>query len=280
MTSPHQPTNLTLALERRGQGFPVLCLHGHPGSKQCMGMFTDFLAQDFLTIAPDLRGYGHSQVRSAFAMADHLEDLVESLDQEKISRCLILGWSLGGILALEMALRHPQRVSGLILIATAAFPRSDHPPISWQDNLYTGLAGLINWVVPGWRWNIRTWGQRSLFRYLLGQQTPAAYHYLAKAAVPAYLKTSRYAQQALNQAIQMGYNQENELAKITVPCLVLAGALDRHIIPAASKATAQGLSQSRWICYENTAHLFPWEIPDRVQGDIENWLEDYPDVCQ
>lgn len=265
MVRPVQPAPFTLALERRGQGFPVLCLHGHPGSKQCMRVFTDFLAQDFLTLAPDLRGYGHSQVRSAFTMSDHLADIVACLDRQKIRRCLVLGWSLGGILALEMALRYPQRVSGLILVATAAFPRSNHPPISWQDNFYTGLAGLTNWVMPGWQWNIRTWGRRSLFRYLLGQQTATAYQYLAKAAIPAYLQTSGYAQQALNQAISMGYNQEPELANITVPCLVLAGAKDRHIMPAASQATAQGLPQSRWICYENAAHLFPWEIPDQVQ---------------
>jgi proline iminopeptidase len=75
----------------------------------------------------------------------------------------------------------------MILIATAARPRGSHPPISWEDNLYTGIASLINRVVPGWQWNIDTFGKRSLYRYLIQQHTPQAYEYLPlKPCQPIY----------------------------------------------------------------------------------------------
>ena len=71
-------------------------------------------------------------------------------------------------MAIELALRFPERISGLILVATAAKPRGSHPPISWQDNFYTGVASILNKLNPGWAcWNIETFGKRSLYRSLI-----------------------------------------------------------------------------------------------------------------
>ena len=271
------PVNLNTYTQ--GKGFPILCLHGHPGSGRSMSVFTNYLSQRFQTIAPDLRGYGKSRFSGNFGMNDHLTDLEAILDRFQVEKCLVLGWSLGGILAMELALRLPQRVSGLILVATAARPYGNHPPISWQDNLYTGIAGILNYIKPSWRWNIETFGKRSLFRYLIQQHNSTAYKYIAKEAVPAYLQTSASATRALYSAIKAGYNRVEDLGQIPCPSLVLAGAEDRHINADFSLETSRHLENSEWCCYPNTAHLFPWEIPEQVLGDIDNWLEDHPQVA-
>lgn len=237
-----------------------------------MRVFTDQLSQQYTTIAPDLRGYGRSQTKTPFAMQDHLEDLGTLLDRLNIQHCLVLGWSLGGILAMELALQRPHRVTGLILLGTAARPRGSHPPISWQDNALTAIASLINKAAPGWQWNIDTFGKRSLYRYLIQQHTPQAYQRLAAEALPAFLQTSRPAQQALNQALSAGYNRLPDLGKITVPALMLCGECDRHITAHSSQETAQQLTDHTCKTYPNTAHLFPWEIPEPVLADIDNWL--------
>ncbi|MEZ2279868.1 MAG: alpha/beta fold hydrolase [Microcoleus sp.] len=261
-----------LSVSVKGTGFPILCLHGHPGSGSCMSVFTEHLSERFQTIAPDLRGYGKSRTFTPFDMTDHLLDLEALLDRFGIDRCLVLGWSLGGILALELAMKYPHRVTGLIILASAAKPRGSHPPISWQDNFYTGLAGIINWVIPGWQWNIDTLARRSLFRYLIQQHTSTPYRYLASAGTPAYLQTSPTATKALNTALRAGYNRLLNLGDIQCPSLVMAGEGDRHITSASSLETAQHLQECQWECYPNTAHLFPWEIPDRVLADIDRWL--------
>jgi pimeloyl-ACP methyl ester carboxylesterase len=263
---------VTLRLHQRGAGEPLLCLHGHPGSGAAMDVFTAPLSQRFRTLAPDLRGYGRSPATGRFEMTDHLADLTTLLDQQMVDRTLILGWSLGGILALELALQQPQRVAGLILIATAARPRGSHPPITWQDNLYTAIASLVNRAAPGWRWNIDTWGRRSLYRYLLQRHTPAAYRRLVYEGLPAYWRTSRAANQALSRALRQGYSRLEDLPRIQVPALVLCAAGDRHITAAASQETAAHLPHSTLHCYPDTAHLFPWEIPNQMHQDIERWL--------
>ena len=180
---------MRLHTQIQGNGFPILCLHGHPGSGEAMSVFTQSLSSadaqpaQFKTYAPDLRGYGLSRTAYPFEMKRHLDDLEELIAQHQIEQCLVLGWSLGGILALEMALRQPDIVQGLILVGTAARPVGSHPPITWQDNLLTGVAGVLNLAFPDWQ-PVRALGQKSLFRYLIRQHTPLAYQYLAKQGAP------------------------------------------------------------------------------------------------
>ena len=239
-----------------------------------MAVFEEQFAPRFRVLAPDLRGYGHSRTRSPFTMADHLADLTHLLAQAVSpgERPLLLGWSLGGILALELALGNPQGFAGLILIASAARPRGNHPPITWADQGFTAIASLINRLYPGWPWNIRTFGQRSLYRYLLHHHTPAAYRRLAQEGFPAYFQTSAFAQRALSQALRQGYDRRASLPTLTLPTLILCGQGDRHITAASSQETAALLPRSTLHTFPDAAHLLPWEIPERLLGAIEAWL--------
>ena len=285
-TLSRSQTLLNLGATSLCNGFPVLCIHGHPGSGSAMSVFTEPLASlGFDTYAPDLRGYGKSRTKYPFEMTSHLDDLEELIAAYEIKQCLVLGWSLGGILTMELALRRPDVVKGMILVGTAARPRGSHPPISLWDNVVTGVAGALNWglhaAVPeaesigGW---VRSLGKRSLFRYLIQQHTPVAYRYLARQGAPALLQMSRHADAALSQAIRAGYNRVPDIKSLEIPALMLCGECDRHITADSSLETAKALPNCEARCYPNTAHLFPWEIPDVVNADIQNWLTEHQDL--
>jgi proline iminopeptidase len=237
-----------------------------------MGVFCESLSSDYMTLAPDLRGYGNSQTQAEYSLTQHLDDLVELLDLHKIDRCIILGWSLGGILAMELALRCPDRIAGLILVATAARPIGKHPPTDWVETANTGIASLLNLAFPGHPWIINTFGKRSLYRYLLRQHSPHAYQRLAREGFWAYLNTSPQANRALNRALAQRYNRLDALTELQCPSLVLCGEHDFHITAAASLETAKHLPLSESKCYPETAHLLPWEIPDLILNDIKAWL--------
>lgn len=264
---------MELNTEIKGSGYPVLCLHGHPGYIGSMSVFTNYLSRQYQTITPDLRGYGKSRYRKSFTMEEHLTDLITLLDLHQIKECLVLGWSLGGIIAMELALAQPARFKGMILIATAAHPLSSHPPETVQDLLFTAIGGIVNYFKPAWQWNIDTFGKRSLFRYLIQKHQPESYQYLAKEGVAAYVQTSKVANNALVTAIRQGYNRLEDLEQINIPCLMLSGECDRHITAFASQKTAQHLQNCAYKNYPGVAHLFPWEIPTQVLEDIQQWLE-------
>jgi pimeloyl-ACP methyl ester carboxylesterase len=276
----------------------VLCLHGHPGNSEAMQIFVQhFETRGTSTIAPDLRGYGNCKADSAFTMLDHIQDLENLLINDLTSdrdceidntEYLILGWSLGGILAIELALRAldwqgestqnsgqnsaiQPRLAGLILIATAAKPRSNLPKIAWWEYVNLAIAVALQLAIPKQRGIVEWFGKRSLIKYLIQQHTLTAYKQIATTGAKAYLQTSRYAQMALTQALKQRYDRTPDLAKIQIPCLAIAAAQDRHITAVSTAETAKLLPNCEFICYPDTAHLLPWEIGDRLLADIDAW---------
>ena len=101
--------------ERSGKGFPVVFIHaGIADSRMWEPQATAF-ADQFDMIRPDLRGFGDTELPPA--PYSSVADLVALLDHLQIDRAHVVGCSMGGTLAVDLALEHPQRVERLVLVA-------------------------------------------------------------------------------------------------------------------------------------------------------------------
>jgi pimeloyl-ACP methyl ester carboxylesterase len=110
---------ISLAYERRGQGKPLVLIHGYPLDHRIWEEVAARLEDAFDLILPDLRGFGESStVSTAYTMYDMAADLAGLLDHLGIPRAALAGHSMGGYVALAFARLFPERVSGLALISS------------------------------------------------------------------------------------------------------------------------------------------------------------------
>jgi pimeloyl-ACP methyl ester carboxylesterase len=112
---------IDLAYTRRGQGAPLVLLHGFPLDHTIWREVVPYLETDFDLILPDLRGFGRSAAGGlAFTISDMADDIASLLDNIGIEKTLLAGHSMGGYVALAFAKKYPQRVSGLGLVSSQA----------------------------------------------------------------------------------------------------------------------------------------------------------------
>lgn len=114
--------NYEMAYEDRGNGLPILFIHGYPLNRRLWQPQVDGLSGSARILAPDLRGHGDSQsVEGPYSMDTLAADCVALLDALDIHKPVVIcGLSMGGYIALALYRNYPKRMGGLILAATRA----------------------------------------------------------------------------------------------------------------------------------------------------------------
>ncbi len=120
-----------------GQGAPLLILHGLFGSLDNWASQAKALAAQFQVISIDLRNHGRSPHDSEMSYAVMAQDLVELMDSLNIERARVLGHSMGGKAAMQLALTHPERVEQLIVVDIAPVQYPDH-----HSDVFRGLQAV------------------------------------------------------------------------------------------------------------------------------------------
>jgi len=252
-----------IAYEVRGDGEPLVLVHGLAYDRAGWGRLPDLLAERFRVVLLDNRGVGESDAPAGpYAVAQMADDVVAVLDDAGIERTNLFGVSLGGYIAQELVLAHPARVEKLILASTAPGGPKAHPmPQSTQEVFarYPTMereAGLRMFVEN----SLGERGVRELpdlveeiFQYRLGH-APTVDTWLAQATAGA------------------AFDSSDRLGSVGVPTLVIAGGADVVVDPRNAALLGELITNARVEIVPDRGHLLVWEDSERVAELVTEFL--------
>jgi pimeloyl-ACP methyl ester carboxylesterase len=240
----------------RGQGEPLLMIQGMSGNHMHWGEpFLEQLERDFELVLYDHRGIGLSdridQPFTIVGLADDAAGLLDALGRDDVH---VMGISMGGMVAQELALRHPGRVRTLVLGCTMA---------GGAQSVRTGQE-VVQRLGESWGSGdreriLRTGWEVNVSRAYAGAH-PAMYDTFKQIAleIPAPLPLIMLQAQAV-----MGFDAEDRLGEITAPTLVIHGTEDEMLSVRNAEVIAERIPGARLEILEGVAHLFFWEEPER-----------------
>ena len=216
------------------------------------------------SLAWDMPGYGESPAIEPYDFDGLADALAALMDAHGLQKAVLVGHSLGGMVALQMWARHPGRVAGLVLAASSpafghgsgdfqqAFIAQRLAPLEAGRSMAEVAAGLIpTMVAPGYQ-------GPGLAQALvcMGSITPPAY----KAALGALVR----------------FEQRAALPTITVPTLCIAGEHDRTASPTVVQRMAEKIPNAQYQCLPGAGHLLTFEQPERFADALLPFLRSMP----
>lgn len=243
----------------RGHGAPLLLLMGLGGSHRSWGEpFLEALASSFRVLTLDHRGTGRSTRGTApYTIPQLAADAARALVQLGIERAHVLGLSMGGMVAQELALGNPERVGGLVLASTNPGGReSIWPSAEGRRRFVEGLS----LGAPAWPLVVSP-------EFAAAQ--PETLRRIAVETLMAGTTPSVLREQA--SAIRR-FSTWNRLTEISAPTLVIMGDKDILIPPANGRLLKQRIPGAEGAVVRGTGHVFVWEAPDRAAAAITRFL--------
>ena len=257
-----------------GEGPPLLLLHGDGESAHDWRRVLPGLARTHRVVAPDLPGFGGSaKPPGDYSPASFARFAAALLDALEIERATVVGNSLGGLVALRLALAEPGRVSALVLAASAGLGRAVSPLISsltWP--VYGELA--IAWARTPLGARQRAQGRGTL---LFGRPERVPDDWVAEQARlarrPGFLEAALTALRATTGPTGQRDVVLDRLPSLTMPTLVVWGERDRVFPLQQAREAVARLPHGRLALLPDCGHLPPVECPDAFLAAVAEFLE-------
>ncbi|MBA2346902.1 MAG: alpha/beta fold hydrolase [Solirubrobacterales bacterium] len=245
-----------LYYETRGAGEPLLLIQGMSGTHASWGepFLAALEAAGFQTLRYDHRGIGRSTAwREPFTLPELAADAAGLLDAVGWERPHVLGISMGGMIAQELALAHPERLRTLSLGCTYA----GGPESRMADP--ADLQALSEAMMSGDRERaLRQGYETNVSRAFAADEANYAPFHTMATSVPASLPVILLQMQAIG-----AHDASARLADLRTPTLVVHGTEDRMLPVSNGSVIAAALPDATLELLDGIGHMFWWEQPQR-----------------
>ncbi len=249
--------------ERAGQGELLFYIGGTGGDlRNRPNIFDSLLGQRFDILTYDQRGLGRSGKPSgAYAMADYADDAAAVMDHIGIAQAKVMGVSFGGMVAQEFALRHPHKVSALVLSCTSpggqggsSFPLHTLEALPAEERIRRHLKISDTRRTDAWI-----------------AEHPDTWEALLERSRKAR-RPDRHVEGAMQQLhARIGHDTFDRLGEIRAPVYLAGGEFDDIAPPRNMRALAKAIPNAELRLYQG-GHLFMVQDP-AAYPDIARWLE-------
>ncbi len=273
--STAQINGIDLYYEEHGSGDPLLLIMGLAADSVAWMFQLPEFSQHYRTLVFDNRGVGRSSKPAGpYSIAQMADDAAGLLDRVGIERAHVVGVSMGGMIAQELALRHPRRVRGLVLACTYAKP--DTGVERQFESSLTAFGGSR--------------GDSGELKVDLGALDPMMFfqHLLPTVFNAQFIMTELpKLMQVFSGALQYGFSMDAILAQVVAtqrhdtterldqiksPTLVLTGDSDLLIPPSCSDTLAATIPGAKLVKISGGSHGFNFETPEVFNREVLGFL--------
>jgi 3-oxoadipate enol-lactonase len=248
-----------LAYDDVGAGDSVVLIHGHPFDRTLWQPQLAALRSDFRVVAPDLRGFGHSPVTEHLVtMRELAADIEELLDNLGIGRAAVVGLSMGGLVAMELAASQPERYWAIGLVATTM-----EPPTTAERSVRRERADAV---------------ERDGMQVLLDYMHTGVYGPDCPESVRAYVDAMMSAGPPAGAAAALRGRAERPdyrtlMAGLDIPSLVCTGSADPWSNHEVTTEIMAHLERPELVVIDGAGHLPNLEAQDKFSSVLSTFLK-------
>jgi pimeloyl-ACP methyl ester carboxylesterase len=252
--------SVRIAWEANGEGPPLLLVHGLGYTRHGWGPLPDLLSDSFRVVAYDNRGIGDSdRPEGPYTTVEMADDAARVLDEAGLRSAHVVGTSLGGMVAQELALRHPERVDKLVLACTTPGGDGAFPIPQGTLDLIARMPTLA--PLEALRLAVENALAEDADESLVGEVF--AYR-VEHPPDPAGWQAQAAA--ALTHAV------DGRLGDIRAPTLIVHGTADKVVDVRNAQLLRDAIPGARMEIFEGGGHLFFWEQPEKTLRVLKEFL--------
>ena len=256
----------TLHYVEEGRGPPLLLIHGLAGDHTAWTPQIAAFKSQHRVIAFDNPGSGRSStVDAPTSMRELADATLRLMDALKIDSAHVVGRSMGGAVAQQMALAAPDRVRTLVMAASLA--KLDPVGKRWIENMRDFLV---------WRGNWTEWARQFSPTFVSSaffNENPDRMAVIERLVGDESRDKPSYVN--LNDAV-VAIDNLDEISRIRCPVLIMAGRLDPICSPTATGWMAERMPQAETVWFEHSSHFFLMEEAEKAMRTLSDWLRRHP----